>query len=110
MGHLLPQVPRRPAHRVLHAAVFGDVAPAAAAALWAEQLLQPFIAENQHRVGLKHQLGLSVAHTPLLQLLWRQQVQKILLAIALNALLRMGWAEQLSPLRPSIASTGICQV
>ena len=40
MGHLLPELTGCPAHRVLHAVVLGDVAPAAAAALRAEQLLQ----------------------------------------------------------------------
>jgi len=100
MSHLLPQIPRRPAHCVLQPVVPGDVAPAAAAALRAEQLLQPFIAEHQHRVGLNHQLSLAVAHAPLL--LRREQVEVVLLAIALDPLLRMGWAEQLTPLGPTV--------
>jgi len=101
MGHLLPQIPRSPAHRVFHPVVFGDVAPAAPSALRAEQLLQPFIAEYQHRVSLDHQLGPSVAHAPFPQLLRREQVEVILLAIALDSLLWMGWAEQLTPMGPT---------
>jgi len=109
MGRLLPQLPRRPAHRVLHPVVPGDVAPATVAALRAEQLLQPFIAEHKHRVGLNHQLSLSVAHAPFLQLLRREQVQEIFLAVAFDALPGMGRAEQLAPLCPPAASAGICQ-
>ncbi len=93
MGHLLPEVARRPAHRVQHPVDPGDMAPAAAAALRAEQLLQPFIAEHQHRIGLNHQLRPFVAHAPRLQLLRREQMQEILLAVALYPLLRMGRAE-----------------
>ena len=43
VGHLLPQLPRRPAHRVLHPVVLGYVAPAAASAGRAEQLFQPLV-------------------------------------------------------------------
>ena len=69
MGHLLPELTGCPAHRVLHAVVLGDVAPAAAAALRAEQLLQPFIAEHQHRIGLNHEQGPLVVHAALPQFL-----------------------------------------
>ena len=73
--------------------VLGDIAPTAATALRVEQLLEPFIAEHHHRVSLDHQLGLAEAHPPFPQLLRREQVEVILLAIALDPLLRMGWAE-----------------
>jgi hypothetical protein len=82
----------------------GDMAPAAAAALRAEQLLQPFIAEHQHRIGLDHQLCPFVAHAPRLQLLRREQMQEILLAVALDPLLRVGRAEQLTPLWSAVVT------
>ncbi len=103
VGHLLPEVTRGPAHRVQHPVDQGDMAPAAAAALRAEQLLKPFIAEHQHRIGLDHQLCPFVAHPPRLQLLRREQMQEILFAVALNPLFRVGRAEQLTPLRPAVA-------
>jgi len=109
MGYLLPQIPRSPAHRVLHPVLFGDVAPAAAAALRTEQLLQPFIAEHQYRIGLNQQLRLAVAHAPLLQLLRRDQVQEIFFAVAFNVLVRMCRAEQLAPSWPPVASAGTSQ-
>jgi len=109
MGHLLPPLRRRQAHRVLHTAVFGDVSPAAAAALRAEQLLQPFVAEHLHWIGLNQQLSLSVAHATMLQLLRREQAQETFLAVAFNALLGMGRAEQLATLWPQIASAGTSQ-
>ncbi len=104
MGHLLPQLPRRPVHFVQHPVDPLDMAPAAAAALRAEQLLQPFIAEHQHRIGLNHQLCSFVAHAPCLQLLRREQMQKILLAVPLDPLLRVGRAEQLTPLWSAVAA------
>jgi hypothetical protein len=79
------------------------MAPAPAAALRAEQLLHPFVAEHQHRIGLDHQLRPFVTHPPRLQLLRREQMQEILLAVALNPLFRVGWSEQLPPLRPAVA-------
>jgi hypothetical protein len=91
--HLLPEVARGPAHRVQHPLDPGDMAPAAAAALRAEQLFQPFVAEHQHRIGLDHQLCPFVAHPPRLQLLRREQMQEKLLPVALNPLLRVGRAE-----------------
>jgi len=45
----------------------------------------------------------------MLQLLRREQVQEIFSAIAFDALLGMGWAEQLATLWPPMASTGTCQ-
>jgi hypothetical protein len=102
VGHLLPEFARGPAHRVQYPVDPGDMAPAAAAALRAEQLLQPFVAEHQHRIGLDHQLRPFVAHAPRLQLLRREQMQEILLAVALNPLFRVGRAEQLPPLGPAV--------
>ena len=58
MGHLLPELPRRPAHRVPHCIMFDHVAPTAGATLRAEQLLQPFVAEHQHGVSVDDQLCL----------------------------------------------------
>ncbi len=104
MGHLLPEVAWGPAHRVQNPVDPGDMAPAAAAALRAEQLLQPFVAEHQHRIGLDHQLRPFVAHAPRLQLFRREQMQEILLAVALDPLLRVDRAEQLPPLRPAVAA------
>jgi len=93
MRYLLPQLPRSPAHRVLNTAMFCDVEPSAAATLRAIKLLQPLIAEHQHREGLDHKEGRFVGHAPETQLLWRQQVQKILFSIALDPLFRVDWAE-----------------
>jgi hypothetical protein len=108
MGHLLPQVARGPEHRVQHPVDPFDMAPAAATALRAEQLLQPFVAEHQHRIGLDHQLRPVVAHAPSFQLFRREQMQEILLPVALDPLLRMGWAEQLPLLRPAVTAGLIC--
>ena len=44
MGHLLPEIPRSPAHRVKHCVVFDHMEPAAAAAFGAEQFFEPFVA------------------------------------------------------------------
>jgi hypothetical protein len=44
-----------------------------------------------------------VTHPPRLQLLRLEQMQEILLAVALDPLLRVGRAEQLPPLRPAVA-------
>jgi len=74
MAHLLPEIPGCPANRVLHAVVLGDVAPAAAAALRAEQLLHPFVGEHQHLVGLDQQLGPAAVHAALLQLFRGEQM------------------------------------
>ncbi len=103
MGHLLPEVALRPAHRVADPIVLRHMAPAVAAAGRAEQLLQPFVAEHQHRVGLDHQPRFLVAHAPLLELLGGEQVQKVLAAVAQQALLGVGRAEQLPPARPAVA-------
>ena len=92
--HLLPQLPGGPTHRVQHPIVLVHMAPAAAAALRAEQLLQPFVAEHQNGIGLDHQPGPSPTHPPLAQLLGAEQVQKVLAAIALDPLLRVGGTEQ----------------
>ena len=56
MGHLFPQLLRRPAHRVQHPIVFDYVAPTAATALLTEQLLNPLVAQHQHRVGIEDKL------------------------------------------------------
>ncbi len=80
------------------------MAPAAAAALRAEQLLQPFVAEHQHRIGLDNQLRPFVGHSPQFQLFLREQMKEILLPVAFDSLLRMGWAEELPPLRPAVAA------
>ena len=94
MGHLLPEIPRRPVHRVCHLVVLNHMAPTAAAALRAEQLLQPFVAQHQHRIGTEDQLRFFGIDAPLLQLLRLQQMQVVLLAAALDQLIWMGRAEQ----------------
>ncbi len=86
----------------------GDVAPVAAAALRTKKLFQPLVAEHQHRIGLDHQLCPFVAQAPRLQFLRREQMQEILLAIALYPLLRVGRAEQLPPLRPAVSAGLTC--
>ena len=81
--------------------MLGDVAPTAGAALGAKQLLQSFVAEHQHGIGIDHQPGLFAGHAPLLQFFWAQQMQKIFSAIAFNALIRMCRAEQGTVLGPA---------
>jgi len=95
MGHLLPQVPRRPAHAVVRTVMLHHMAPARPAALGTKQLLQPFIAQHQHRVRLNDQLRLLVRHSPSTQFLGMEEMQKIFPPVPLDALLRMGWAKQL---------------
>jgi lipopolysaccharide/colanic/teichoic acid biosynthesis glycosyltransferase len=103
MRHLLPQVARRPAHVMAHLVVAHHMAPAAGAALRAEQLLQPLVAQHQHRVGLDHQPRPLVAHAPLLEFLRLQQVQVVLAAVAGNGRVRVHRAEQ----RPSLRSAAL---
>ena len=74
MGHLLPQIPRCPAHAVVDPIVLDDVAPLACAALGAKQLFQLLVAEHQHGIGMDHQPGLLAGHAPLLEFFWAQQV------------------------------------
>ena len=104
MGHLLPQIPGCPAHAVVDPIVLGDVAPTAGAALGAKQLFQPLIAEHQHGIGMDHQLGPFGGHAPLLQFFRAQQMQKIFPAIAFDALIQVGWAEQCAALGTPVTS------
>ena len=104
VGDLLPEIPGCPAHGVLHAVVLDHVAPAARAALRAEKLLKPFVAEYQHWISLDHELGGFVRHTPGLELFRLEQVQEVLLAIAFKPLLGVGRAKQLPFLGPAVAS------
>ena len=83
------------------------MAPAAGAAGRAEELLEPLIAQHQHRICLDHQPGLLIGHAPGLKLLSGEQVQEVLLAVALNSLLRMGRAEELAPLGPAGTGLGV---
>lgn len=78
MSHLRPQLPWRPAHRVLDPVVLHHMTPAAFTTVWAPQLLQPFVRKDQHRIGLDHQPRPFVAHPPLLEFLGREQMQEIL--------------------------------
>lgn len=80
------------------------MAPAARAALRAEQLLKPFVAQHQHRIGLDHKLCGLVRHTPGLELFRLEQVQEVLLAMPFDALLGVGWAKQLPFLGSAVAS------
>ena len=104
MGHLFPELPGRSAHRVDVLVVLGHVTPAAMAAFRAEQLLQPFVAEDQNRIGVNDQLSFFGVHPPLLQLLWLQQMQVVLLAVALDELIGMGRAEQFTLLGAPVAA------
>ena len=106
MGHLFPEFPGRPSHRVDDGLVLCHMAPAAVAAFRAEQLLQPLVAENQHRVGVNDQLSFFGVHPPLLQLLWLQQMQVVLLAVAKDDLIGMGRAEQFPFIGAPVAVRG----
>jgi len=108
MGHLFPEIPGSPADAVLNAVVFGEMTPATAAALRTEQFLEPLIAEHQHGVGIDHQLSALGRHAALLQLFGLQQVQKVFLPVALNALIRMGGAEEFAALGSAVAAVGVC--
>lgn len=101
MGHLLPQLTRRPAHRVVHPVMANHMAPASHAALGAEQLLQPLVAEGEDGVGADQQFGLGGFHAPLGELLGAEQVQEIAFAAPRQQMIGMGRAEQL----PSKGST-----
>ena len=96
MGHLLPKIPRCPAHRVLDVVVVDHVAPVVAPAFRAKQFFQPFVAQHQHWVSVDNQLRLFGRDTALLQFLRLQQMQVVFFAVALNQLLRMGRAKQLT--------------
>ena len=96
MGYLLPEFPGCPPHCVGHLVVLNHMAPTGAAALRAEELLEPFVAEDKHRIGINDQLCCLSAYSPLLKLVGLQQVQVVLLAGALDQLLRMSRTEQIS--------------
>ena len=72
-----------------------DVAPPAASTLGAEQLFEPFVTKHQHRLGIEDELRFLGVDAALLQLLGLQQMQVVLLSVALDHLLRMSRAEQL---------------
>ena len=74
VGHLLPEVPRGPAHRMNHPIQLGYMAPATGASAWTKQFLQPFVTEHQHRVSLDDQLGLGFFYAPFGQLTGVKQV------------------------------------
>lgn len=96
MGHLLPQLTRRPAHRVLHPVMAHHMAPSSQSALGAEQLLQPLVAEREDGVGVDQQFGLGGLNAPLGELLGAEQVQEIAFAAPGQQMIGMGRAEQLS--------------
>ena len=81
MGHLLPETSRCPAHRVYHRILFDHMAPTAAAAFRAEQLLKSFVAKHQHRVDVDDQLRLLGRNAALLKLLRLQQMQLVILPL-----------------------------
>ena len=85
--------------------VFDHMAPTTAAAFRTEQLLQPFVAQDKYRIGVDDQLRFLGLHAPLLQLFWLQQMQVILLAVALDELFGMGWAEQLPFFGAAVAAS-----
>ena len=82
--------------------------PAAAAALGAEQFFEPLVAQHQHGVGIDDQLCFFGIHPTLLELLRLQQMQVVLLTVALNPLLRMGRAEQFTFFWAAVASGRLC--
>ena len=96
MRHLHPQLPRRPPHRVFNLVVFRDVTPGAAPTLRAEKFFQPLMTQNQHGIGVDDQSRLFLWHTTSAELLRRQQMEKILLSIAVDQLTWMGRAEKLA--------------
>jgi hypothetical protein len=79
------------------------------AAAGAEQLFESFVAQHQHRVGVDHEAGFPVVHATGLELLRGEQMEEMLAAVAFDALLGVGRAEQFSPLGPTVAAfrTGI---
>lgn len=104
VSHLLPEITGSPSHAVPHPIVLGDVAPAGATTLRTEELFKPFITEDQHRVSLNQQTRFFIIQAPLLELLRREEVEEILLAIAFNALLGMGWTAQVTTERALTAA------
>ena len=67
MSHLIPQMLGCPAHAVFNRGMFDDVAPMVAAALFAEQLLKPLVAQYKHWIGINNQSRGFGSHAPLLQ-------------------------------------------
>ena len=114
MSHLLPELPAGPVHRMTDAVVADHMTPVAHPAFRAIQLLQPFVAQHQDGVGLEDLAGLLLGDTPLQQLLHALEVQVVLAAVALDALLGTGRAEQLpapgaAPGEQTVGSTDTAQ-
>lgn len=80
-------------HTCARCGVFDHVTPVAVSALRAKQLFQRFVAEHQNRVGIDHEMRFLGGDAALFKLFGLQEVQVVLLAVALHQLLRMGWAE-----------------
>ena len=76
-GHLLPELPGSPAHGMQHGIVVQHMAPAGRSTCNAEELLQPFIAEREHRLSGDHQPGLTRWHAALAQLLGTEEIEEI---------------------------------
>lgn len=55
VGNLLPEFTRGPADRVADTIMLDHMTPVSTSTLGAEELFEPFIAQNQNRVGLNHQ-------------------------------------------------------
>jgi len=96
MRHLHPQLPRRPPHRVFNLVVFRDVTPGAVPTLRTEKFFQPLMTQNQHGIGVDDQSCLFLWHATSAELIRRQQMEKILLSIAVDQLPWMGRAEKLT--------------
>ena len=107
MRDLLLELSRRPAQLMHNSVDPGDLAPVAPAALRAEQLLQPHVAQHQHWMGLDHQLGCLVGHAPRFEPVRAHLVQELLLSVSLDQLLGVRWAEQLAPAGSAVSEWDI---
>ena len=74
VSHLLPEIPGSPTNRVDDFVVLDHMTPTTRTAFRAKQLLQPFIAQHQHWLGVDNQFRFFRFHPPLLQLVRLQQM------------------------------------
>ena len=89
MRDLVPELPRRPAQLMYNAVDPCDLAPAARAALQAEQLLQPLVLSTSTGWDWIVSWAVVLGMPPGFELLRAQQVQEVLLLLALDPLIRV---------------------
>ena len=106
MRDLLSGLPRRLVHVTCHPVTPGGMEPAALPALRAEQFLQLLVAQHQHAVRLDIQSDSLVGHAPRTELHRAQQVQEVLLAVALDPLIRVCWSVKLALARSADSAWG----